>query len=94
MLSRKQFFKDLLFRGIRAASDLTAGGGDVSPEYGESRPGSNLPATELSPSLLAIEAECRGAGGADELRSEIYRELAQNHPPITLPSPPLPKKGG
>jgi hypothetical protein len=81
MLSRKEFFKDLLFKWIRAANDLTG--------EKESRPGShagtgqgfNLPATELSPSLLAIEAELRGvrlqAGHAEELQRQIYQELAK-----------------
>jgi len=80
MLSRKEFFKDLLFKGIRAVNDLTGenegrSGGNAGPGQGF-----DLPATELSPSLLAIEAELRGvrlqAGHAEELQREIYQELA------------------
>ena len=85
MLSRKEFFKDLLFKGIRAVNDLTV--------ENEGRPGGNagpgqgfdLPATELSPSLLAIEAELRGvrlqAGHAEELQREIYQALAPKNRP-------------
>jgi hypothetical protein len=84
MLSRKQFFKDLLSRGIRAVNDLTVGDEGRSSACGEPGFGFDLRATELSPSLLAIEAECRGidlqADQADELRREIYQELTQNGP--------------
>lgn len=84
MLTRKEFFKDLLGRGVRTISDLT--------DEGEGRialaadPGHwfDLPATELSPALLAVEAERRGidlgGGGSDELRRAVYQELAQNRP--------------
>lgn len=82
MFSRKEFFKDLLYRGIRAANDLTDDCEDCSAEHDEPGYGFDLPATELSPSLLAIEAEQRGidlkSGRAEELRREIYQELAQN----------------
>jgi hypothetical protein len=84
MLSRKEFFKDLLFRGIWAADGLAAGDEDESAEPVATGPGVDLPATELSPSLLAIEAELRGvrleAVQAEELQLEIYRELAQARP--------------
>ena len=84
MLSRKQFFKDLLFKGIRAVNDL-AGEDEKRPKEHEPPVDSfDLSATELSPSLLAIEAERRGldlgGDGAEELRREIYRKLAQNRP--------------
>lgn len=53
----------------------------------------HLAATELSPSLLAMEAECRrldpGGDGAEELRRKIYQELDQSRPPFNPPSPPL-----
>jgi hypothetical protein len=82
VLSRKQFFKDLLFRGMQAVNDLTAGFEDRAAEHGQSDRGSDLRATELSPSLLAIEAELRGvrlrAGDAENLQREIYQELTQN----------------
>jgi hypothetical protein len=43
-----------------------------------------LPATELSPSLLAIETEIRGIdlqdGRIEELRRAIYEKLAQKNP--------------
>jgi hypothetical protein len=91
MLSRKQFLKDLLFRGIRAVNDLTVGDEGRSSDCGEPCLGFDLPATELSPSLLAIEAECRGidlhADQADELRREIYKELTQNGPGMGTDKP-------
>jgi hypothetical protein len=84
MLSRKEFFKDLIFRGIRAVNDLAGKGEGRSSELEESGCDFDLPAAELSPSLLAIEAERRGidlkAGCAEELRRKIYLELAQNGP--------------
>ena len=85
MLSRKEFFKDLLFRGIRAVNDLTGEGEGRSSEREKSGCDFDLPATELSPSLLVIEAELRGvsleAGHAEELQREIYQELTQGRPP-------------
>lgn len=84
MLSRKQFFKDLLFRGIRTLNELSVADESRPEEREELRCGIDLPATELSPSLLAIEAEVRGlplpAGRAEELQRKIYEELAQSRP--------------
>jgi hypothetical protein len=84
MLSRKEFFKNLLFRGVRAVNDLTGEIGGRSSEHDKPGQGSDLPATELSPSLLAIEAEIRGIDLQDdrtvELRRAIYEKLAQNSP--------------
>lgn len=98
MLSRKQFIKDLLFRGIRAVNELT-GADEKRPEEHEPPVDSfDLPATELSPSLLAIEAECRGldpgGDGAEELRRKIYHELAQSCPAFNPLPPPLAKGVG
>jgi len=82
MLSRKEFFKDLLFRGIRTVNDLAETVDKTPAEPLAAVTGSDLPATELSPSLLAIEAELRGirleAGEAEELQREIYRKMVQN----------------
>lgn len=88
VLSRKQFLKDLLFRGVRAVNGLTAGYADRSAEHDQSGREPGLSATELSPSLLAIEAELRGvrlqAGDAEELQREIYQELLQTQiDPVT-----------
>jgi hypothetical protein len=84
VLSRKQFLRDLLFQGMRALNDLTIGYEGRSAEHDEPGRGFDLSATELSPSLLAIEAEVRGvslqSGHAEELQREIYKELAQNRP--------------
>jgi hypothetical protein len=91
MISRKQFFKHLLYCGSRAVSDLTVGDEDRSAERDELGRGFDLPATELSPSLLAIEAELRGvclqAGRAEELQREIYQKLAQNSPRLGTGKP-------
>jgi hypothetical protein len=82
MLSRKEFFKDLLFRGMRTVSELAAEIEKTSAEPVADKPGFDLPATELSPSLLAIEAELRGIrledGEAEELQREIYRKMTRN----------------
>jgi hypothetical protein len=79
MLSRKEFFKDLLFRGIRTLNDLPAEVEAGAAETTAAASGFDLPATELSPSLLAIEAELRGiTGQAEELQQEIYRKMVQN----------------
>jgi len=84
MLSRKEFFKHLLLRGIRAASDLPGGEQGRSMECDKTGHGFDLPATELSPALLAIEAEIRGIdiqdGRTEELRRAIYEKLEQKNP--------------
>jgi hypothetical protein len=89
MLSRKEFFKDLLFRGVRAVNDLTGEGQGRSGDHARPSHAIDLPATELCPSLLAIEAEIRGIGLQDdrngELRRAIYEKLAQSSP--TTPNP-------
>jgi hypothetical protein len=81
MLSRQEFFKDLLLRGVRAVNDLAGEGESRSSEYDEPGQAFVLPATELSPSLLAIEAEIRGIdlqdGRTEELRRAIYEKLEQ-----------------
>ena len=85
MLSRKEFFKDLLFRGIRTVNDLAETVDNASAEPVAAATGFDLPGTELSPSLLAIEAELRGirleTGKTEQLQREVYRELAQKPPP-------------
>jgi hypothetical protein len=84
MLSRKEFFKDLLFRGIRTVNGLSATVGNASEKPICEVPGFDLPSTELSPSLLAIEADLRGvcleAGNAEKLQREVYAKLVQNRP--------------
>jgi hypothetical protein len=84
MLSRKEFIKNLLFRGTQAVNDLAGQGEGRASEHDEPRRELDLSATELSPSLLAIEAQIRGvdpqAGRGEELRRAIYEKLAQNRP--------------
>lgn len=67
---------------MQAVNDLTAGFEDRAAEHGQRDRGSDLRATELSPSLLAIEAELRGvrlrAGDAENLQREIYQKMVQN----------------
>ncbi len=84
MLSRKEFFKDLLCRGVRTLTEIN---GEVA--NGSARPDPparefNLPETELSPALLAMEAELRGIDVAgevtEELRREICRQLNRTRP--------------
>jgi hypothetical protein len=84
MLSRKEFLTQLLLRGARAAHGLCAEDGRGMDGPGQACEGFDLPATELSPALLALEADRRGidlAGGrAEELRREIYQELTRKCP--------------
>ena len=84
MLSRKEFFKNLLGRAMRTISDLTDQGEGRIASASDPGHGFDLPATEVSPALLAVEAECRGIDlqgtCAENLKREIYRELAQNRP--------------
>lgn len=84
MLSRKEFFKDLLLRGVRAFGDFAAEA-EAGPAGADRQASEFDPAmTELSPALLAIEAECRGIDAAcdrtGKLRRALYAELAQNRP--------------
>lgn len=82
MLTRKRLFRDLLIRGHRNVNHLTGRCEDRSAAHGNPGRTFGLPETELSPSLLAIEADLRGvslqAGGAENLRREIFQELAEN----------------
>ena len=82
MLSRKEFLRELLFQNFRTVSDLSAEAENASAEPVADGPGFNLPATELSPSLLVIEAELRRirleTGKAEELQQEIYQKMVQN----------------
>jgi len=84
MLSRQEFFKALLFRGVRAVNDLSGEGEGRSSAHDDPGQAFNLPATELNPSLLAIEAEIRGIdlqdGRTEELRRAIYEKLEQTNP--------------
>lgn len=87
IITRKQFFRHLL-RGIL---------GEVAPEPGVCACGDDpdgAPGSELSPSLLTIEAERRGtdlgAGGAQALHRLVCRELAASspRPESRTPNPP------
>lgn len=84
MLSRNEFFKELLVRAVRFARDLAVAGEGCSGDAAGPKHGIDLPATELCPSLLEIEAEIRGVdlpdGRARELRCAIYEKLAQDSP--------------
>ncbi len=100
MLSRQEFFRDLLARGLRAVRGL-AGAGDSPPSDPLGDATCGVAETELSPALLAIEAERRGLNpeGTDvgELRRAICRELASRcvRPvPETRGENPPPGKGG
>ena len=84
MLSRKQFFKEMLSQGLRALNILTSGDPNRFSEQKDPKPAFDLPLTELSPSLLSIEAQRRGLdlepGGADEFRRAIYQEMSRSGP--------------
>jgi hypothetical protein len=84
MLSRKQFVKNLLLRGLRAVTELNLGNEDSIEDRGEQLQRFDMRSTELSPSLLEMEAERLGLpfdpSCADELRCRLYQELAKNSP--------------
>lgn len=83
MLSRKEFLRDLLGRGIRAARDLSAAGEPPDAD-GSRNPFCDAAETELSPALMALEAECRGLDprlkDPAAFRRAIYRQLARCTP--------------
>jgi hypothetical protein len=76
VITRKSFFRHLIVRGIEVMEDPTL---RDACSHGRSGPDTDPISVELCPSLLALEAECRGidlqAGGAGELQRRIYREL-------------------
>jgi len=91
MLSRQEFFKDLIVRAVRVVNALA---GEEEGFFGDTagpKHEIDLPATELCPSLLAIEADIRGVdlqeGRTQELRRAIYEKLAQNSPRDKTESP-------
>jgi hypothetical protein len=92
VITRKSFFRHLLARGIEAMEDPTLRDA-CGP--GGSGPDTDPISVELCPSLLALEAECRGfdlrAGGAGELQRRIYRELGGT--PGSEPGTPPPEDG-
>jgi hypothetical protein len=100
MLSRKQFVKNLLLRGLRAATELNFGHENSIEDRGEPLQRFDLPSTELSPSLLEMEAERLGIpfdpSYADDLRRRLYQELAKNSPEFRAGElePKVTAKGG
>jgi hypothetical protein len=84
MLSRKHFVKDLPLCGLRAVTELNLANENSIEDRGEQLRQFDLPSTELSPSLLEMEAEQLGIFFdpicAHELRRRLYQELAKNSP--------------
>lgn len=80
MFSRQEFFRELVARGLAAGGEIHAG--EKRGRLGAAPAcSSTLPATELSPALLALEAACRGVdlqdGGPDRWRRLFYAELSR-----------------
>ena len=77
MLSRKQFLNEIMIQGFNALASF----GDTSEESGPELCSDCHALTELSPSLLKIEAERLGIDPAHvdeaELRSKIYAALSE-----------------
>jgi len=100
MLSRKQFVKNLLLHGLRAVTELNPGNEDSIEDRGEQLQRFDMPSTELSSSLLEMEAERLeipfDPSCADELRRRLYQELAKNSPEFRAgdPKPKMTAKGG
>jgi hypothetical protein len=78
MLSRKQFLKEILTRGVRALMSFEEAAEETEPCQ---RPNCDASLTELSPSLVRMEAERMGADPADfgeaELRRQVYEAVLQ-----------------
>jgi hypothetical protein len=79
MMTRKQFFREALTQLGRTAAQVYTGlTGPLAPEI--QHPQANLSLTELSPSLLAMEAErLTGKSGqacSDALRRRLYAQMA------------------
>ena len=77
MLSRKQFLNEIMIQGFNALASFSETSGQSEPDLS-----SDCHAlTELSPSLLKIEAERLGIDPAHvdeaELRSKIYAALSE-----------------
>ncbi|MBU4582075.1 MAG: hypothetical protein KKH02_06655 [Proteobacteria bacterium] len=77
MISRKQFLNEIVIRGLRALAPF----GEASGESGAGLSSDCHALTELSPSLLKIEAERLGIDPAhvdeSELRSKVYAALSE-----------------
>jgi hypothetical protein len=84
MLSRKQFLKELLYQGLRFFNDLPGPGQPRAAPSTDAANQADLPFTEISPSLLAIEAQRRGIpveiNNAESLRHKIFMEMAEKCP--------------
>jgi hypothetical protein len=78
MLSRKQFLSKILTQGIQTLASFT----EVSEENRLSQNSDSLALTELSPSLLKMEAERLGIHldhlDEAELRRKVYAALSQH----------------
>jgi len=79
MLSRKQFLNEIMIQGFNALASF----GETSEESGPELCLDCHALTELSPSLLKIEAERLGIDPANvdesELRSKVYAALSEQH---------------
>ena len=77
MLSRKQFLNEIMIRGFRVLAPF----GEASGESGADLRSDCQALTELSPSLLKIEAERLGFDPAlvdeAELRRKVYAALSE-----------------
>lgn len=84
MLSRKQFLKELLYQGVRFFNDLSGPGRPRAAPSTDAAFQTDLPFTEISPSLLVIEAQRRGIpvenNNPESLRQIIFMEMAGKCP--------------
>jgi NOL1/NOP2/fmu family ribosome biogenesis protein len=81
MLSRKKFLNEILIRGIQVLASFS----ELPEENMLSQNSDSLALTELSPSLLKMEAARLGINIAhrneEDLRREVYAALTQQcHP--------------
>ncbi|HDQ04335.1 MAG TPA: hypothetical protein ENN23_07210 [Deltaproteobacteria bacterium] len=77
IFSRKEFLNQVLLQGVRALTPWNSTENSKSSQNSEF-----LALTELSPSLLKIEAERLGIdpneGDTEDLRKKIYKALSEN----------------
>lgn len=89
MLSRSHFLREL-FQGTAGLATQILDESECEPEPIDRRAEESFAFTELSPALLAIEAERLGEAAAnrtpESLRRQLYRQMKEQAP-ISGPDP-------
>lgn len=89
MLSRSHFLRELL-QGTAGLASHTLEDSECAPEPIDRRAEQSFAFTELSPALLAMEAERMGQAAAnrtpESLRRQLYRQMKEQAP-VSGPDP-------